>query len=143
MQKNTTQSIPLTERLRLFPDSTSIQNDSLSLAGCDLGSLATEYGTPLYMYDLLTLNNAVKYYTDALSAYYPSASHITYAGKAFLCKAIAAWAEAHGLFVDCTGEGEIAIAVAADLPRKHILVHGVNKSINDFTSRCPTVIKVL
>jgi len=86
------------------------------------------------MYDLLTLNNAVKSYTEALSAYYPSASHITYAGKAFLCKAIAAWAEAHGLFVDCTGEGEIAIAVAADLPRKHILVHGVNKSINDLRS---------
>ncbi len=131
MQKNITQSISLAERLRLFPDSTSIQNDSLFIAGCNLGSLAAEYGTPLYIYDLLTLNNAVKSYTDALSAYYPSSSHITYAGKAFLCKAIAAWAQTRDLLVDCTGEGEIAIAVAADVPRDHILVHGVNKSFND------------
>ena len=37
----------------------------------------------------------------------------------------------HDLFVDCTGEGEIAIAVAASVPRAKILVHGVNKSIPD------------
>jgi len=131
MQKNTTPSISLAERLRLFPDSITVQNDSLFIAGCDLSSLAAEYGTPLYIYDLLTLNNAVQSYTEALSAYYPSASHITYAGKAFLCKAIAAWAQTRNLFVDCTGEGEIAIAVAADVPREKILVHGVNKSMND------------
>jgi diaminopimelate decarboxylase len=35
------------------------------------------------------------------------------------------------LFVDCTGEGEIAIAMAGGVPREHILVHGVNKSTND------------
>ncbi len=131
MQKNTTQSIPLADRLKLFPDSTSVQNDSLFIAGCDLGSLAAEYGTPLYIYDLLTLNNAVKTYTEALSKYYPFSSHITYAGKAFLCKAIAAWTQTHDLYVDCTGEGEIAIAVTAGVPREHILVHGVNKSADD------------
>jgi diaminopimelate decarboxylase len=131
MQRNTSSSISLAERLRLFPDSISLQNDSLFIAGFDLGSLAAEYGTPLYIYDLLTLNNAVKSYTAALSAYYPARSHLTYAGKAFLCKAIAAWAQTRDLFVDCTGEGEIAIAVAADVPREKILVHGVNKSMND------------
>src|SRR5512133_1510092 len=113
MQKNTSRSIRIADRLRLLPDSTSIQNNSLSVAGCDLGSLAAEFGTPLYIYDLTTLNNAAKSYSEALSAYYPFSSHITYAGKAFLCKAIAAWTQTHDLFVDCTGEGEIAIAVAA------------------------------
>jgi len=33
--------------------------------------------------------------------------------------------------VDCTGQGEIAIALAGGVPRAHILVHGVNKSIAD------------
>lgn len=132
MQKPVT--IPLAERLRLFPDSTTIQNDSILIAGCDLGSLAAEYGTPLYMYDLLTLNNAVRSYTEALSTYYPARSHLTYAGKAFLCKAIAAWTQTQDLFVDCTGEGEIAIADAADVSRERILVHGVNKSISDLQS---------
>src|SRR6266487_4527545 len=115
MLKNTTLSIRLADRLKLFPDSTSIQNDALFIAGCDLGSLAAEYGTPLYIYDLLTLNNAVTDYQSALRKYYPAPSHITYAGKAFLCKAIAEWTQTQDLLVDCTGEGEIGIAVAGGL----------------------------
>ncbi|RPJ25020.1 MAG: diaminopimelate decarboxylase [Chloroflexi bacterium] len=119
------------DRLALFPDSTRLRNDALFIAGYDLASLADRYGTPLYVYDRLTLEASVKAYTEALSAHYPSESHITYAGKAFLCKAIAEWTQAHNLFVDCTGEGEIAIAVAGGAPPKNILVHGVNKSIQD------------
>ncbi|MBK9925471.1 MAG: diaminopimelate decarboxylase [Anaerolineales bacterium] len=122
------------DRLALFPDSTKIQNDKLTIAGHDLASLVDQYLTPLYIYDLSTLASSVKSYTDALSAYYPAPSHITYAGKAFLCKAIAEWTQGHDLFVDCTGEGEIAIAVAGGVPREHILVHGVNKSVDDLKS---------
>jgi len=106
----------------------------LNIAGHDLASLANRYLTPLYVYDLPTLDASSKSYTDALSAYYPAPAHITYAGKAFLCKAIAKWTQEHNLFVDCTGEGEIGIAVAANVPREHILVHGVNKSLNDLKS---------
>src|SRR5215216_4073993 len=134
MQTNTTSSIRLADRLKLFPDSTSIQDDSLFIAGHDLTSLAAEHGTPLYVYDLLTLNNAAAEYQSALRKYYPAASHVTYAGKAFLCKAIAAWTQEQDLFVDCTGEGEIAIAVAANVKRERILVHGVNKSVEDLKS---------
>ncbi len=124
-------TLKISDRLALFPDSTRVQNDALSIAGHDLASLADRYGTPLYVYDRLTLEAAVKTYTDAFSAYYPAAARITYAGKAFLCKALAAWTQTHDLFVDCTGEGEIAIAVAGGVPRKNILVHGVNKSTSD------------
>ncbi len=122
------------DRLELFPISIKIENDKLTIAGHDLASLADRYGTPLYIYDRATLDFSAKTYTDALSAYYPAPSHITYAGKAFLCKAIAAWAQSHDLFVDCTGEGEIAIAVAGGVPRGNILVHGVNKSLDDLKS---------
>ncbi len=122
------------DRLQLFPNSTTIENDSLTIAGHDLASLADRYLTPLYIYDRATLNSSAKSYADALSAYYPAPSHITYAGKAFLCKAIAEWTQSHDLFVDCTGEGEIGIAVAGGVPREHILVHGVNKSDDDLSS---------
>jgi len=121
-------------RLQLFPDSTTIENDSLHIAALSLASLADRYLTPLYIYDALTLNASVKSYTDALAVYYPAPSHITYAGKAFLCKAIAEWIQGYDLFLDCTGEGEIAIAVAGGVKREHILVHGVNKSIDDLKS---------
>jgi diaminopimelate decarboxylase len=122
------------DRLDLFPVSTTIEHNSLTIAAHDLASLAERYGTPLYLYDRLTLDLSAKAYTDALSAYYAAASHVTYAGKAFLCQAIAAWTQTHGFWVDCTGEGEIGIAVAAGVPREHILVHGVNKSEADLKS---------
>ena len=121
----------IADRLRLFPDSARIQNDSLFIAGLDLAVLADQYGTPLYTYDRLTLDASVAEYQSALQKYYPAPSRITYAGKAFLCKALAAWTQTHDLFVDCTGEGEIAIAVAGGVPRENILVHGVNKSTED------------
>jgi diaminopimelate decarboxylase len=124
-------SFRITDRLALFPDSTRIQHDALSIAGHALASLADRYGTPLYIYDRATLDASVNAYTDALAGYYPAPSHLTYAGKAFLCKALAAWTQAHDLLVDCTGEGEIAITVAGGVPRKNILVHGVNKSFAD------------
>ena len=131
MQTSTSTRSQIADRLALFPDSTRIQNDSLFIAGQALTTLADKYGTPLYLYDRATLDAAVMEYGTALRNYYPAPSRITYAGKAFLCKAIATWTQTHDLFVDCTGEGEIAIAVASGVPRENILVHGVNKSVED------------
>ncbi|MEW6086115.1 MAG: diaminopimelate decarboxylase [Chloroflexota bacterium] len=124
----------MTNRLSLFPESTRVRGDSLFIAGHSLASLADVYGTPLYLYDRGTLDLAVADYQSALRTYYPGKSHITYAGKAFLCKAIAAWTQTHNLMVDCTGEGEIGIAAAGGVPREKIVVHGVNKSLADLRS---------
>lgn len=121
-------------RLKLFPDTTKIKNDELTIAGHALTSLAEEFGTPLYVYDRATLDHAVFKYQAALAKYYPAQSHITYAGKAFLCTAIAQWTQEHDLFIDCTGEGEIATAAAGRVASEHILVHGVNKSGADLQS---------
>jgi diaminopimelate decarboxylase len=134
MQNSLSTSFRIADRLALFPDSTRVQDDSLSIAGHDLATLADRYGTPLYVYDHATLDASVKTYRAALAASYPFHSQITYAGKAFLCKAIAEWTQTHDLFVDCTGETEIAIAVAGGVRRENILVHGVNKSLPDIQS---------
>ncbi len=122
------------KRLDLFPISAKIENDTLSIAGHDLAKLTEEHGTPLYLYDKATMDNAASGYKTALASHFPGPASVTYAGKAFLCIAIAQWTQSHGLFVDCTGEGEIAIAMAGGVPREHILVHGVNKSVNDLKS---------
>ena len=124
----------ITNRLSLFPESTRVRSDSLTIAGHSLASLSAKYGTPLYVYDRATLDFAVAEYKSALGAYYPGESRITYAGKAFLCKAISAWTQIHNLHVDCTGEGEIGIAIEGGVPRENILVHGVNKSSADLKS---------
>ena len=112
MIQNLPSPFQIADRLALFPDSTRIQNDSLFIAGYDLASLADRYQTPLYIYDRATMDASVAAYKGALRDYYPGPSEITYAGKAFLCKAIAQWTQEHKLWLDCTGEGEIAIAAA-------------------------------
>jgi diaminopimelate decarboxylase len=103
----------------------------LTIGGCDLETLAEEYGTPLYLYDRATLDGAVSAYKDTLAAHYPGEWGITYAGKAFLCTAIAQWAQGHGLWLDCTGAGELRVAEQAGLPPRQILVHGVSKTEAD------------
>jgi diaminopimelate decarboxylase len=131
------------DRLPLFPDSTSIENDSLSVAGHDLAALAGRYGTPLYIYDRHTLDAAARRYSGALRAHYPASASVTYAGKAFMCRAMAQWAAQQGFQIDCTGASEIAIAVGAGLRASSIVVHGVNKSQVDLdaaTSLAGTIV---
>jgi diaminopimelate decarboxylase len=88
-------------RLELFPFATTCEqingHTHLAIAGCDLAGLAEKYGTPLYVYDRATLDENVRLYKDALSAGYPSLSGITYAGKAYLCLAIAQWSQTQDL----------------------------------------------
>jgi diaminopimelate decarboxylase len=119
------------DRLNLFPDTITVEHGSMHIGGFDLAELADRFGTPLYLYDRLTLDNAVVAYQTALAESYPGAHRLTYAGKAFLCLAVAEWTQLHGLWVDCTGLGEISIAIAAGVPRERLLAHGVNKSAED------------
>lgn len=123
------------QRLQLFPVTATLhqlnETSYLSIAGCNLASLADQYSTPLYIYDRATMDQAVQHYRNALNSSYPASSGITYAGKAYLCKAIAQWTQQQGLWLDCTGIGELAIAETAGVPRASILVHGVNKSFQD------------
>jgi diaminopimelate decarboxylase len=128
------ESLTNMKRLQLFPDTARIENDSLTIGGCDLNALADEFGTPLYLYDRATLETAVSTYRRALHDFYPGQDLLTYAGKAYLCLALAEWTQQHGLWVDCSGLGEISIAVAAGVKREHLLVHGVNKSAPDLES---------
>jgi diaminopimelate decarboxylase len=128
------------KRLSLFPCTTKIENDILTIAGQDIASLAGKYGTPLDIYDQGTMDNAVTIYKDALVSFYshsaspPCGASVTYAGKAYLCTAIAQWTQHHDLRLDCTGESEIGTAKAGGVPRERILVHGVNKSYRDIKS---------
>jgi diaminopimelate decarboxylase len=118
-------------RLELFPITARLEDDRLTVAGCDLAALAAEHGTPLYLYDQATMDAAAAAYGAALARFYPGPAGITYAAKAFLCLAVAQWVQQRDLWLDCTGAGEIAVAVAAGLDRRRILVHGVNKSAAD------------
>jgi diaminopimelate decarboxylase len=125
----------LESRLALFPVTTQVKTQQgrtgLTVGGCDLIELAQQYGTPLYVYDQATLDAALEAYRAALARFYPGATGITYAGKAFLCVAMAQWVHRRGLWLDCTGAGEINVAVSAAMGRDRIVVHGSNKGQAD------------
>lgn len=131
-------------RLPLFPVSTTIKEDRLFIGDCDVQFLAEKYGTPLYLYDRAELERAADLYRRSLSESWAGKWSVTYAGKAFLSTAIAQWAAGHGFSVDCTGAGEIGVAARAGLGRENILVHGVNKSEEDLRAalRCAGTIVV-
>jgi diaminopimelate decarboxylase len=137
MHATTTSDSLLARRLALFPLTTAVapedggDHTALAIGGCDLRALAAEHGTPFYCFDAATLDAAVQAYRAALAHHYPGEGAVTYAGKAYLSRAMAQWTQRHGLWVDCTGAGEIGIAAAAGVPRERILVHGVNKSDAD------------
>jgi diaminopimelate decarboxylase len=128
----------MTRRLALFPQTAEIvagpTGSELAIDGLPLSGLAREYGTPLYLYNQDTLDAAVSEYREALANHYPGDSGLAYAGKAFLCLAMAQWVSYQDLWLDCTGVGELHIAAAAGLPRDQTLVHGVNKSKADLVA---------
>lgn len=123
------------QRLNLFPITSQLVTDGtethLAIAGCDLVGLAGTYGTPLYLYDQATMAAAAETYCQALAQHYSGAAGVTYAGKAFLCLAVAQWVARQDFWLDCTGAGELHIATVAGVPRSNILMHGVNKSAED------------
>lgn len=132
----------LATRLPLFPLTTQVTTQintmaagpALTIGGCDLVALAQQYGTPLYVYDQATMDAAATSYRETLAHYYPGASGVTFAGKAFLLTAAAQWVQRQGFWLDCTGAGELHIAAQADLSSHQILVHGVNKSEEDLAA---------
>lgn len=122
-------------RLELFPITTRIGDMGgsweLTIAGQSLIELADRFGTPLYIYDQATLDNRLATYLFSLSRNYQGKSGITYAGKAFLCLAMAQWVGQNKISLDCSSAGELSIAARAGLPRGLIIAHGVNKSPAD------------
>ena len=96
----------------------------LELGGVDVRDLAAEYGTPAYVLDEDDFRARCRAWRDAFEG-----ADVYYAGKAFLCTAVARWIAQEGLSLDvCTG-GELAVALAAGFPADRLLFHGNNKSV--------------
>ena len=126
------------DRLALFPSATEVIDlngvRQITIDGISLLDLVQEFGTPLYIYDRQTMDDAVQNYSDALAAYYPGGSGITYAGKAFLCLAAAEWVNEKNIWLDCTGVNELELGVRAGISREHLVLHGVCKSNADISA---------
>ncbi|MGH9039104.1 MAG: diaminopimelate decarboxylase family protein, partial [Acidimicrobiia bacterium] len=112
--------------LSLLPESASVMADGrLRVAGVDVGDLADRYGTPLFVYDEEHLRARCREYRKHFG------DGVAYAGKAFLCKAMARLVDEEGLHLDVATGGELHVALAARFPPERIVFHGNNKSVHE------------
>jgi len=99
----------------------------LEIGGADAVDLAQRFGTPLYVMDEAALRARCAAYRQAFQSRLPT-SLPTFAGKAFLCLAMARIVDEEGLGLDVASEGELVTALRAQFPPERILLHGNNKS---------------
>src|SRR5688572_25703089 len=95
----------------------------LSVGGADVTSLAEEFGTPLFV----MCEDTFRQRAQAYNAAYPDAD-VYFAGKAFLCVAMARMVAEEGLGLDVASGGELYTALKAGFPVERIMFHGNNKS---------------
>jgi diaminopimelate decarboxylase len=104
-------------------NTTKNDDGELCISGLACSQLADRYGTPVYVIDEDDLRGRARDYAQSFAGW-----QVYYAGKSFLCKAVARWIAEEGLSLDvCTG-GELATTLAAGVDPATIGFHGNNKS---------------
>ena len=114
---------------KIWPATAEEKNGVISLGGCSVIDLASEFGTPAFILDEADFKaRALQWRTNVEKSFGANAGITYYAAKAFISKEIARWVSEAGLGLDvCTG-GELAVAMAANFPPERIEMHGNNKS---------------
>ena len=106
----------------------------LEVGGVDVVSIAAEHGTAAYVLDEDDFRARARAFKDAFAgafAHLGGGADVYYAGKAFLCTAVARWVAEEGLGLDvCTG-GELAVAERAGFPPERVALHGNNKTVEE------------
>ena len=96
----------------------------LVVGGLAVADLVAEHNTPAYVLDETDFRTRAGAFRDAFAGW-----DVYYAGKAFLCTAVARWIEEEGLCLDVCSTGELTVALRAGLDPARIGYHGNNKSV--------------
>lgn len=99
----------------------------LHIGGVSAAELAAAFGTPLLVYDEEMLRKRLREYRECMTNKKFS-TRVAYAGKTFLCKAMAKLVREEGASLDVVSGGELHCALAAGFPAKDIVFHGNNKT---------------
>ena len=99
----------------------------LMVEGCDTTSLASEYGTPLYVVSESEFIGNICSFRKSINIYFNGKTKAAYAGKALLCKEIVKIIQNERMYLDVASEGELYTAVNTGFPCERIYFHGNNK----------------
>jgi diaminopimelate decarboxylase len=109
----------------VFPETARANSSGhLEVGGCDVTALAAQFGTPLYVFDVQTLQSACRRYRAAFSAAYPGDVTVSYACKAYLCLALARLVLAEGLGFDVVSIGEMRAVQSVGARAEDVHFHG-------------------
>ena len=117
-------------QLSLFPTTAQVKDNHLFIGGCDTTELAAQHGTPLYIFDEVTLRQQCASFRQEFGQRHPDCL-VIYASKAFLNRALASILHAEGLGLDVVSAGEMAIARSVNFPPSRVYFHGNNKTAQE------------
>ncbi|GHG03699.1 diaminopimelate decarboxylase [Deinococcus piscis] len=98
----------------------------LAIGGVTAAALAERFGTPLFVYDEALIREQCRRFHRALQATGLD-YQVSYASKAFLCRALARLMAEEGMGLDVVSGGELYTALSAGFNPAHIHLHGNNK----------------
>jgi diaminopimelate decarboxylase len=99
----------------------------LEVGGCDVLELATEFGTPAYVYAEDDIRARARAYVEAFRAR-TERFEVVYASKAFPATAVYRLMVEEGLSCDVASGGELHLALAGGFDPERLYMHGNNKT---------------
>ena len=115
----------------------NVVNNKLQLGKYPLESLASKYGTPLYVYDQLGIESKMDTFEDAFrSSKFKTC--LVYASKAFLAPYFCKILNDRNWYQDATSIGDIYIMLESGFDASRIVYHGNNKKDSEleFAVKC-------
>lgn len=103
----------------------------LEFAGVDTLSLASEYGTPLYLIDEDKIISRVREYKSAMKSAFSPDSEPCFAGKALCYTDLYRTLERENMWIDVVSPGEFYTAKNAGFDLSRAMFHGNNKTDSD------------
>ncbi|GAA4030218.1 diaminopimelate decarboxylase [Arthrobacter methylotrophus] len=103
----------------------------LAIDGVPVRELKEQFGTPLFVMSEGDFRARARSFKDAFDAAFADICggvDVYYAGKSFLCTAVAAWVAGEGLRLDTCSGGELAVAARVGIDGANLGLHGNNKS---------------
>ncbi|MDP2719449.1 MAG: diaminopimelate decarboxylase [Dehalococcoidia bacterium] len=124
--------VNMPECLPLFPVTARIEQGHLFIGGMDTVSLRSSFGTPLYVFDEVTLRQQCRDFVSEFRKRYENTG-VVYACKAFINRALAGLLSEEGLGFDVVSGGELSIITSAAVDPANVYFHGNNKSEQELT----------
>ncbi|MCR1781822.1 diaminopimelate decarboxylase [Nocardioides carbamazepini] len=112
----------------LWSSSARKDDGVLHVGGLAVPDLVADVNTPAYVLDEDDFRARARAFRDGFARQEDVHWDVYYAGKAFLCTAVARWVAEEGLCLDVCSDGELTVALRAGVDPARIGYHGNNKT---------------